>query len=832
MRHRAGRPWILFERTALLLLLAAAPAVAQEHACRLWGVIGPAPDDVTMDDQLVSGTHAFIKLAGLNVNGWAVAYYASQLTPPGIDRPQLLRAGPPANNKHDVRFRNAVAELLNMNATLGICHLRAASSGHRDVPDPHPFSRGTIAMAHNGTMYLSALQGLLLEGDPTFLETHPPDYLNPYIDSEFYFLYVQKLREIGVLLPSGQRSFRTGDAIAAAALGVYDAGGLISAANCLVSVPDTLFALRFDNNNSPSYKLRYKAIPGGYVVASEPVGTDTTGWTAVPPKTLATFAIGEAPTFHIVYPPPIAWLRIDTTMIDDDLAPPSQGNGDCALDAGETIELRVLLKNVGGQTATNVGAVLTCADPLVVIADSLASYPNILPGASAPPLDPFVLQISPQCPNRHTVSLRMTTTAGLGGDPGSWARTIALQAHAPDLAWLSADGWDDGGGAIDPGDDGNLRVWLENLGNERATGLTATLQTVSPWVEILQGEAGLDTLGATASDSLTPPFRLRLLPDCPNPEIIPFSAALAADWGITDTLAFDVPVGGYSDNVEAGEGLWTHSAGIPGYVDQWHVSTLQNHSPGGTRAWKCGAADSGAVYEHYLDAVLTSPPLPLAIHTELRFWHFIRTDLPGHFSGAFDGGLVEASINGGPWSQLYPSTGYDLVIQDAYPPGPFPPGTPVFAGWWTWRQAVCEIDGFTGTVQFRFRFGSDAERGAEGWYLDDIQVFGTNVSTDASEPGDAPLQTALRVGGPSPFRETTAILYDIARAGPIDLAILDLEGRVLRHLVRGDARTGRHRIVWDGRDEAGRAVPSGLYFYRLTSPESGFEEVRRVIRVR
>jgi hypothetical protein len=38
--------------------------------------------------------------------------------------------------------------------------------------------------------------------------------------------------------------------------------------------------------------------------------------------------------------------------------------------------------------------------------------------------------------------------------------------------------------------------------------------------------------------------------------------------------------------------------------------------------------------------------------------------------------------------------------------------------------------------------------------------------------------------------------------------------------------------VWDGRDQAGRAVPSGLYFFRLASADGGFAEVQRVVRVR
>lgn len=813
---------------------ASASGAVPDHACRLWGVIGPAPDDATLYNQLVSGSHAFIKLAASNDDGWGLAYFAPSLTPPGIDRPQLLRGGPPADDKYDTRFVDAVDELLAINATCGIFHLRAASSGYGDAPDPHPFSRGTISLAHNGTMYLGTLQTLLLENDPDFLETHPPDYFNPHIDSEFYFLYVLKLREAGVERPDGRRSHSTADAIAEAALRIYDAGGLMSAANCLVSVPDTLFALRFDTGNYSSYKLRYKTIPGGRVVCSEPVGTDTTGWSVVPAKTLAIFPLGAAPTFQTVYPPADAWLKVHETKIDDDLTPPSSGNGDANTDAGETLELRVHLENVGGQTATTVTAGLRCADSLAVVTDSVASYADIPPGVTLPPLDPFVVRVSPECSNRHVINLTLTIGAGLGGNPQIWTRTIVLPVSAPDIYYETADAWDDQGGAIDPGDVGNLRVWLGNVGNERATALLSRLETESPWVELLQDLAGTDTLGAGESDTLAPPYRLRILPDCPNPETIPLTAAITADWGITHTLAFDLPVGGFNDNVEGGEGLWTHAVGMPGYVDQWHVSTLMNHTPSGRRAWKCGAVDSGGVYAHYLDAVLTSPPVPLAFHTELRFWHYIRADMSmGHMGTALDGGMVEASINGGPWAQIYPSTGYDFIIGSAYPPGPFPPGTPVFAGWWNWRQSVFELDGYTGTVQFRFRFGSDAERGMEGWYVDDIQVLGTNVSTDAPEPpAEAPIKPALRVGGPSPFRETTAILYDIARSGPIDLTILDLEGRVVRHLVRGPATMGRHRIVWDGRDAAGHAVPSGLYFYRLASRESGFEEVQRVIRVR
>ena len=49
--------------------------------------------------------------------------------------------------------------------------------------------------------------------------------------------------------------------------------------------------------------------------------------------------------------------------------------------------------------------------------------------------------------------------------------------------------------------------------------------------------------------------------------------------------------------------------------------------------------------------------------------------------------------------------------------------------------------------------------------------------------------------------------------------VYDVGGRRLRLLAMGDLAAGRHSVVWDGRDEAGRSLPSGIYLYRLSSGE-------------
>lgn len=72
---------------------------------------------------------------------------------------------------------------------------------------------------------------------------------------------------------------------------------------------------------------------------------------------------------------------------------------------------------------------------------------------------------------------------------------------------------------------------------------------------------------------------------------------------------------------------------------------------------------------------------------------------------------------------------------------------------------------------------------------------------------------------PNPFRSSTAILYDVPVEGEVvELRILDLRGRRVRTLAQGAHPQGRHRRQWEGRDEAGRRVASGVYFYELVAP--------------
>ena len=86
---------------------------------------------------------------------------------------------------------------------------------------------------------------------------------------------------------------------------------------------------------------------------------------------------------------------------------------------------------------------------------------------------------------------------------------------------------------------------------------------------------------------------------------------------------------------------------------------------------------------------------------------------------------------------------------------------------------------------------------------------------DAPLPSDFHLR--LHPARPNPFNGHTLIPFETECGGEVDLVVVDLLGRALRTLARGHRPAGAHRAAWDGRDEAGRAVATGVYLLRLSA---------------
>jgi hypothetical protein len=82
---------------------------------------------------------------------------------------------------------------------------------------------------------------------------------------------------------------------------------------------------------------------------------------------------------------------------------------------------------------------------------------------------------------------------------------------------------------------------------------------------------------------------------------------------------------------------------------------------------------------------------------------------------------------------------------------------------------------------------------------------------------EIPQRFELGQNYPNPFNPSTIIAYQLSEAADVDLAIYNVVGQRIRVLAEGALPAGRHQVMWDGRDESGQAVSSGVYLYRLVA---------------
>jgi hypothetical protein len=85
---------------------------------------------------------------------------------------------------------------------------------------------------------------------------------------------------------------------------------------------------------------------------------------------------------------------------------------------------------------------------------------------------------------------------------------------------------------------------------------------------------------------------------------------------------------------------------------------------------------------------------------------------------------------------------------------------------------------------------------------------------------DLPTDFRLLRGAPNPFNPTTAITYAVpAGTGHVEIAVFDIAGRRVATLHSGACAPGIHEVVWDGLDDRGNGVASGVYFVRMSAPD-------------
>jgi uncharacterized repeat protein (TIGR01451 family) len=119
--------------------------------------------------------------------------------------------------------------------------------------------------------------------------------------------------------------------------------------------------------------------------------------------------------------------------------------------------------------------------------------------------------------------------------------------------------------------------------------------------------------------------------------------------------------------------------------------------------------------------------------------------------------------------------------------------------------------------------------------FNDPVVTNTVINTFLDDPCLAtavphdPLPTSNYLGSnfPNPFNPRTTITYGLAKQGRVTIAIYNVNGALIRTLVSEDKPAGWYDVNWDGRDQGGRQVASGIYFSQMRA--GSFSDSKKLV---
>jgi hypothetical protein len=114
-------------------------------------------------------------------------------------------------------------------------------------------------------------------------------------------------------------------------------------------------------------------------------------------------------------------------------------------------------------------------------------------------------------------------------------------------------------------------------------------------------------------------------------------------------------------------------------------------------------------------------------------------------------------------------------------------------------------------------------RSAPGPVLSEVEAadyWGNLLTVSAARSGHVPDVFALNQNIPNPFNAATRIDFYLPEAGKVTLTVYDVLGRKVATLVDDHLPAGLHQIEWDARNDEGRELASGVYFYRIVTKAS------------
>jgi hypothetical protein len=427
----------------------------------------------------------------------------------------------------------------------------------------------------------------------------------------------------------------------------------------------------------------------------------------------------------------------------------------------------------------------------------------------------------------------------------------------------------DGDGRLDPGESASVSFRLMNLNPMTATTVAGTISSSDPYLTISDASGSWPDVPFGAPQTNTAdPFVVTVAADTPAGRLISVSLALTAAGGYTKTLTVGIPVGSpdlaigpdaygyyaYEDGDAAppaptygwveidpnlgGPGTLftlsddqTRSMALP-FSFRYYGASFTTLSISSNGFLACGTTTDNAVGNGLIPGPEGPPNMIAGFWTDLNPAAAGSGKVYTYNDATHNRFIVEFSgvEHYDPAGLGLPETFQYILYNPASVPTPTGDGEIVMQYALVSDASSCTvgIENGTETVGIQYLALGQLNAAAGGLHAGRAIKYTTVPPNSASVDDGFRPGRVLLAARPNPTRGGAQIVFDIPAAGRAALRVFDLEGALVRTLIDGPMPAGPGSVAWDGRNDRGKAVASGVYFYRLSG--DGYEVNRKIVK--
>lgn len=555
------------------------------------------------------------------------------------------------------------------------------------------------------------------------------------------------------------------------------------------------------------------------------------------------------------------YVVFNSMTIDD-----SGANANGQVDCGETVSLNMTLENVGTVGTTGVTATLSTTDFFVSLVDDEADFGDFDPESSNTIISAFEFTVMEVVPDQHSVHFDLTATDD-NGEVWTSGFNVVMNAPVLEIGAMTIDDSQggNGDGKLDAGEIVFVRIPSYNTGHSDALESTASLMSGSSYVTINNNTYNLNTI--PAEDFRQASFEVVIAEETPMGTSVDFTFMVSCLASNAD-FTFYKTVGIIDESFETGDLL-----GFEWVTDSWSV--VQVTSFEGDYCAQSGTIDHNG--ETYLELTINC-----LANSDISFYRkvssennydYLRFSIDGVEQGAWAGEMdweqVTYPIQIGErvlrWSYTKDgsvSNGSDCGWIDmiVFPPMAFGFVAPTNIAveqhtnylMLTWDAIV----GYSGLIGYNvYENGVKINNNVVpvNQYMDrffEMDVEYCYTVTGVYNQGESMMSPefcftptiigieddiaalpeffAVSQNFPNPFNPATTINFQLPQPSQVSLKIYNATGQLVKTLVHGEQPAGYFTETWNGTNDNGQAVGSGVYYYRLKT-DHDFDETRTML---